>query len=257
MAGGWEWVVDNGAVRIGVTTSRRELTTSTVIVAKRAALLVDPAWDPNELAWIAQDLAAAGIGITAGFATHAHHDHLLWHPGLGGAPRWASGAVVRDAAANSAALVDRLGTGWPPDLADLVGRLTAVEGNQLPWSGAEVEMITHDAHAPGHTALWIPAAKTLLAGDMLSDVELPLLEESSPADFAAGLAALRPLVDRALFVIPGHGRPANGAAAAAARWRADRRYLSALIAVGESDDPRLALPGMRKAHEHNRSRTEW
>ena len=255
MAGGWEWVVDNGAVRIGVTTSRRELTTSTVIVAKRAALLVDPAWDPDELAWIAQDLAAAGISITAGFATHAHHDHLLWHPGLGGASRWASAAVVRDAAANSAALVDRLGTGWPSDLADLVGRLTAVEGKQLPWSGTEVEMITHDAHSPGHTALWIPAARTLVAGDMLSDGELPLLEESNPCDYDDGLGTLGPFVDRALVVVPGHGRPAIGAAAAAARWRADRRYLSALIAGSESDDPRLALPGMREAHEHNRSRT--
>jgi glyoxylase-like metal-dependent hydrolase (beta-lactamase superfamily II) len=145
--------------------------------------------------------------------------------------------------------------------------------------------VTHNAHAPGHTALWLPAARVLIAGDMLSDVELPLLEQSSPADYAEGLAMLRPYVEKASAVIPGHGSPAIGAAAAARRWAADRRYLDSLQglvdrdevvgrqrtqqesteATGDEgdrlfsalleqpDDDRLDLPGMAEAHWENRA----
>ena len=242
-------------MRVGVTTSRRDLTTSTVVGCGRSALLVDPAWEPDELAWIAQSLAAAGLEVTAGFSTHAHHDHLLWHPGLGCPPRWASAGAATAAAARRPALITALGPDWPADLAGLVGRVTAVEAEKLPWPGTAIELITHDAHASGHTALWIPATRTLLAGDMLSDVELPLLEESGPVDYRRALVALKPFVDRALVVIPGHGHPAIGGAAAAARWRADRGYLDSLITGADPNDPRTALRGMSEAHRHNRSRT--
>ncbi|MEP6560057.1 MAG: MBL fold metallo-hydrolase [Nakamurella sp.] len=256
MAGCWEWIAEQSGLRVGVATSRREHTTSTVVLAGEQALLIDPAWDPDELDWIAADLAGSGIAITAGFATHAHHDHVLWHPGLGDAPRWACAEVVRAAAAEHAQLVAAMGSGWPVGLADLLGRLTPIGAHGLPWSAPnppEIEPITHNAHAPGHTALWLPAARVLIAGDMLSDIELPLLEQSTPADYAAGLTALRPYVDRALAVIPGHGSPAVGAAAAAGRWQADRRYLDTL---GHDDDTapdgRLAMPGMAPAHRENR-----
>jgi hydroxyacylglutathione hydrolase len=254
VAGSWQWIVDNPDLRVGVTTSRRESTTSTVVVAGSTALLVDPAWDPDELRWIATDLAAAGITVGAGFATHAHHDHVLWHPGFGDAPRWASAVVCQTASSERMQLVADLGPGFPAELADLVGRLRPLGEPVLAWSAgaAEVTLVSHDAHAPGHTALWVPAARVLIAGDMLSDVELPLLEQSSPAEYVAGLAALRPYVDQAQAIIPGHGSPAIGAAAAG-RWAADRRYLDALARRMAPDDNRLALPGMAEAHRQNRS----
>ena len=255
MAGSWQWLVDD-EVKIGVTTSRREHTTSTMVVSGAAALLVDPSWDPDELAWIADDLVAAGITVTAGFATHAHHDHLLWHPKLGPGPRWASTATAAEVANNRADLIEALGPTWPKDLAGLVGQVTGLEGQHLAWAGPSVELITHHAHAKGHTALWIPAAKTLISGDMLSDVELPLLEGSSPADYTDGLAALLPFVEQAQLIVPGHGSPAVGGAAARDRWAADNRYLAALIGSTDPTDNRLQRPGMREAHAHNRSRTE-
>ena len=253
MAGRWEWVAD-GPIQVGVTTSRREHTTSTVVVSGDGALLVDPAWDPDELGWIADDLAAAGVTVTAGFATHAHHDHLLWHPRWAGADRWASSGTRDQATVRRSDLVDALGSGWPAELGALVGRVNAASGSRLPWNGTSIELITHDGHACGHTALWLPAAQVLIAGDMLSDVELPLLEESDPADYDAAMAALRPYVERARVIIPGHGTPAIGPEAATARWVADRRYLDALIADRDQDDHRMVHPGMRDAHQHNRSR---
>jgi hydroxyacylglutathione hydrolase len=257
MSGGWLWVTEPGherrssPIRVGVGTSRREMTTSTVVVSDSAGLLVDPSWEPDELEWIAASLAELEIDVTAGFATHAHHDHLLWHPRFGAAPRWASARVVDRAADHRTELLEALGAQWPTDLADLFGRLTAVDGNELPWDATKIEMITHDAHAPGHTALWIGDARVLIAGDMLSDVELPLLEGSSLDDYARGLAALRPFATRADIIIPGHGHPAIGRRHTAARWLADRRYLDALTAGVDPTDPRLNHPGMREAHRAN------
>lgn len=73
-----------------VATSRRDLTTSTVVVHEGTTLLVDPAWEPDELEALADFLEEAGLRVSAGFATHSHHAHILWHPGFGGAPRWAT-----------------------------------------------------------------------------------------------------------------------------------------------------------------------
>lgn len=249
----WQWVADGPELRVGVTTSRRELTTSTVALAGDRALLIDPAWDPDELAGLAADLHRWGVTVEAGFATHAHHDHLLWPAGLAAARRFASPQVSRIGALDRGAIVQRLGPGWPPDLAELVGRVRPATGT-LDWSGPETALLGHDAHAPGHTAVWLPGSGVLVAGDMLSDVEIPLLEESSAAQYAAGLARLRPAVERARVVVPGHGHVAIGADAARRRWAADRAYLDALVAGREPDDPRLADPAMRAAHADNLGR---
>lgn len=279
MAEGWDWVSggSGGDLRVGVTTSRRELTTSTVIVTGVAAhrdspgshgpsadnfdlrrppetgLLVDPSWDPDELAWIGESLAALSITVTAGFSTHAHHDHLLWHPGLPVVPRWASENAARFAFENRDQLLTALGPDWSGELAGEVGSVTGAPGPDLPWPGSQLEMITHDAHAPGHTALWVPSVRVLVAGDMLSDVELPLLEDSSIADYRHGLDALRPFANAAEVIIPGHGTPATGAQCVA-RWVADRRYLETLAARTDSDDPRRDRPGMEQAHQANLER---
>ena len=79
--------VEEVAPGVLVTTSRRDTTTTTVVVHGDEALLVDPAWDPDELAAIADLLDAHGLRVVAGVSTHAHHDHLLWHPRFGTAPR--------------------------------------------------------------------------------------------------------------------------------------------------------------------------
>lgn len=249
----WQWVVDGPVLRVGVTTSRRESTTSTVVIAGGRALLIDPAWDPDELAGIAADLDQWGVPVAAGFATHAHHDHLLWPAGTVAGARLASPAVARICARDRGAIVRRLGPGWPADLGELVGRVRPA-GAELAWPGPAAELLGHDAHAPGHTAVWLPGAGVLVAGDMLSDVEIPLLEESSAGQYAAGLQRLRPAVERARVIVPGHGHVAIGPDAARGRWAADRSYLDALVSGREPDDPRLADPAMRSAHADNLAR---
>jgi glyoxylase-like metal-dependent hydrolase (beta-lactamase superfamily II) len=236
-----------------VATSRRYTTTSTVVSLGGAALLVDPAWDPDELVGLAQALDARGLRVTAGFSTHAHHDHLLWHPRFGAAPRWASAATAALAMQERDLLVSSLGPDWPLDLADLVGRVqVADQWIPDPFGDARddiAQLVTHDGHAPGHTAVWLPGPRVLVAGDMLSDIEVPL--PHAPDDLAAylaGLDALAPFVAQAAVLIPGHGSPTMRPAA---RLDADRRYLDALLADRDPADPRCALPGMAEAHQRN------
>ena len=232
MPGRWDVVVARDDLSVLVTTSRRELTTSTLLLAgpvggATQALLIDPAWDPDELDGIADDLAAWGVGDVVGLSTHAHYDHLLWHPGFGPGPRWASRTTAATARRDRQALVAALGPDFRPDLAELVGPVQGRAAGLLPWTGPAVELVEHDAHTPGHLAVWLPDPGVLIAGDMLSDVEPPLPEETGPAEYRAGLAVLAPLVERATVVIPGHGHVGDGAQARR-RWAADRTAVDLL-----------------------------
>ncbi|GAA1734392.1 MBL fold metallo-hydrolase [Isoptericola hypogeus] len=251
-----------------VTTSRRESTTTVLALGRRggsggvAALLVDPAWAADELVAIADEAAARGVRVAAGFATHAHHDHLLWHPRLGThVPRWATATTAATAGRERSRLLAEVradgrrfgGPECPPQVLDLVGRVTAMRSSRLPDPDdllPAAEVVEHDGHAPGHGALWLPVARVLVAGDMLSDVELPLPcdEITGTADvgaYLAGLDRLAPFVGRADVLVPGHGTPTDRPTA---RLDADRRYLDAVLAGRAVDDPRLARPGMAAEH---------
>jgi len=224
-----------------VRTSRIMQTNTTVVVASGRALLVDPAWLPDELAALADELRERGITVAEGFATHAHYDHVLWHPEFGNVPRWASPRTAELARNERDDLVAELGPEFTPDLIDLMGRADA------GTPAFDVELIVHDGHAPGHTAVWLPESRVLVAGDMLSDVELPL--PFWPHDVAAyerALDLLEPYADAAHVVIPGHG---NVGADARARLDADRRYLAEMRRTGQSDDPRRANEGMDAEYE--------
>jgi glyoxylase-like metal-dependent hydrolase (beta-lactamase superfamily II) len=210
-------------------------------------LLVDPAWEADELASLGREIRSLGGGPTAGLATHSHFDHVLWHPSFGDIPRWASGETARVAEAEREEGLAELGPSWPAELAALYGRLMPVTGSTLPWDGPEVQLLEHDAHCPGHTAAWVPERSLLLAGDMLSDVELPLPSEAPDAleAYARGLAALAPYVHRAAMVIPGHGAPTFDGEA---RLVADQRYLEDVMAGRPTADYRLRNAGMASAH---------
>jgi glyoxylase-like metal-dependent hydrolase (beta-lactamase superfamily II) len=234
------------AGNVFVATSRQDVTTSTLVVEGSDVLLVDPAWQPDELQQLAGLVTERGWTVTAGVATHAHHDHVLWHPDFGTAPRFASPTTCQLADEHRAELLAGLGDDWPAELATLVGRLTPADAAVVPFT-EPVELVEHDGHAPGHCAVWLPRRQVLLAGDMLSDVELPLpLRPDDPAAYLAGLDRLAPYVARARVLIPGHGHPTTQPMA---RLDADRQYFHDLRTTGDSGDPRRHNPGMRAVHE--------
>jgi len=103
----------------------------------------------------------------------------------------------------------------------------------------------------------IEESGVLVAGDMLSDILIPMLDLRGSADPVGDyLSALRLLEDAARdvdVVIPGHG--ATGAAdQVSARIAQDRAYVQALRDGDAPDDPRLGpfaygrdfLPGVHE-----------
>ena len=104
----------------------------------------------------------------------------------------------------------------------------------------------------------LPQARVLLAGDMLSDLEIPLLdvEAADPvADYRAGLAALEAAARayRVRVIMPGHGHVGD-AAELSRRFEADRAYLDDLEAGRPSRDPRLGTPWLAAEHARHVAR---
>lgn len=253
------------AAGVWVFTSRVMATTSVVVAggrtaAGRGALLVDPAWEPDELEGIADWLERSGLTVVAGWATHAHYDHVLWHPRFGTAPRYATPETARRAHEQQHCLVAGLGPEWPAGLASLVGDLVALEADRIPWDGPAVRVVQHDAHARGHGALWIAEAEVLVAGDMLSDTEIPIPDDEGLSGYRRALDLLEPFVRDAAALVPGHGTVAmrGGEDTPVDRLERDRAYLDGLHAPGRGTrqhrDPRLrdAPDWLLDQHERNR-----
>ena len=141
------------------------------------------------MACLANDLRELGQPVVAGFSTHPDWDHVLWHAEFGEAPRYGTArcaASMRDLLSN-ADWKARVAEALPPEIAeeiplDLFGLITGLPAGtaQIPWDGPRVRIIEHPAHAPGHAALLIEERGVLVAGDMLSDVLIPMLDLDAP-----------------------------------------------------------------------------
>lgn len=236
---------------------------SVVVQGKDGVLLIDPGITSSELADLAKDIRELGQPVVAGFSTHPHWDHLLWHAKFGKAPRYGTARCAADikdllSKADWKAQVTEM---LPPEnaeeipLDDLFGQITGLpaETKQIPWDGPKVQIIEHEAHAPGHAALFIKERGVLIAGDLLSDVLIPFLESEAAdptKDYLAALELLEDVSDDVKVFIPGHGSVGN-ADELRARIKLDRAYVQALRDGGGSEDPRLSagpnkdwLPGV-------------
>jgi glyoxylase-like metal-dependent hydrolase (beta-lactamase superfamily II) len=242
-----------------VATSDVWMTNTTVIVAGSRCLVIDAGLLPGELRALEDELAARGLHVEAGVSTHAHWDHVLWSAGLGNPPRFAGRKTIEMLARNRKTMVDdqileasaRWYAQWDTEL---VARLTEIPDDlRVPWSGPTALFIEHDGHVPGHCAVPLPDLGVLVAGDMVSDIELPGLDwdqPDQPASYLAGLDALG-AIKRVRLVIPGHGRVGDGDALKR-RIENDRRYVEALVAGSTIEDPRLTgWPPMARQHAAN------
>ncbi|KZM36669.1 MBL fold metallo-hydrolase [Oerskovia enterophila] len=274
----------------GVHVATAEIWTSitTVVVSPDGrALVVDPGITVEEVESLATALSRRGWRVTAGFSTHPHWDHVLWSRSLGDVPRWACPTAVRAqerSLAEDLTKVEREAPGH--DLA-LFGRLTPLPSTaadsstvgassgtvRLPWPAAPggttasgtattahggpgagepvVLVVEHQAHAPGHGALVLPGAGVIVVGDMLSDLEVPLLDLESPdplGDYRAGLDALEHAISEhgVHTLVPGHGHVCTGSDAIWERFGADRTYLDDLeVAAGDDTDDTGASDDLR------------
>jgi glyoxylase-like metal-dependent hydrolase (beta-lactamase superfamily II) len=149
----------------GVLVHESEFIESNAVAVRGDAgvLLIDAGVTADEMVAIADDLRALGQPVVAGFSTHPHRDHLLWHAGFGEVSRYGTARCVAEVAAFLAnpRWEDEVAEELPPEIEvplDVLGSITGLQAaaTRIPWDGPGIRIIEHRAHAPGHAAL-LPA----------------------------------------------------------------------------------------------------
>lgn len=236
----------------GVWVRQSEWVWSNAVVVRGdgGLILVDPGIDGSDLNQLADDVDRLGMPVIAGFCTHPHWDHLLWHARFGDVPRYATSAcaqVAGEVRERARMMATESASGIP---LELIGLLTPLPADGAPIPG---EIVEHQAHAVGHAAVLLADRGVLLAGDMLSDVLIPLLDPRRPGQVGAYETALDRLGAAARHVgvvVPGHGAVAEGPEVAA-RLAADRAYIDALRRGAEPVDARLDQDWLAGPHQSN------
>ena len=202
------------------------------------AVIVDPGVLPSELDDIAAVTREARPARVTLLFSHGHWDHVLGRPWWPDATTIAHARFPGEVRAKDAAirregesLAAKHGEAWPrafqafePDV--------VVEGEREiglgPWT-----LVVRDA--PGHCAsqvsVHLPERRLLFAADMLSDIEIPILDGPC-APYRRTIDSLTPLFESGVVktLVPGHGSVARGAAACSARLLRDTLYLALLEA---------------------------
>ena len=241
-----------------VASSSLYLTNSVVVEGlSHNVLVIDPAVTVQELMILGVDLRQAGLKTELGFSTHPHWDHLLWIPALGNAPRYATGRAIQSLITHRDIMFSEMMQAAPGHDPTLFGQLTELPpgSETLPWTGPATQLMTHNAHAPGHAALFLAERGLLILGDMLSDVEIPLLDLTAPdpvKDYRIALSLLSKVLPHLHIFVPGHGHLGYGAREFQRRLDADMEYLDALEEGRICRDPRLEVPWLHSVHD-----TQW
>jgi glyoxylase-like metal-dependent hydrolase (beta-lactamase superfamily II) len=234
-----------------VVTSQLLQVNCTIVRAPggQESFVIDSPVLPEELALLPSILEQAAFPAPSGLlVTHADWDHLL-------APLAFAGASIGCAESSATRLRAEPGAAqralrdFDEDLY-LVRRplsLAAVQALAVPGrceiGSAELELHPTEGHTADGMALWIGWAGVLVAGDYLSAVELPALNDGDRIDaYLATLQRLRALVADAEQVVPGHGPVLDGARAARVLDE-DVVYLRELRERGE----RAVLPQGRRS----------
>ncbi len=231
-------------------------TNSIVVRGDDGLILVDPGIHGSELNQIADDLDRLGIPVVAGFSTHPHTDHLLWHSRFGDVPRYATAAGAELAAeTREQQLEGPEEEGWSDVPLELIALVTPLPADGGPVPG---EIVEHQAHAVGHAAILLTDRGVLLAGDMLSDILIPLfdpLQDDQLGAYETALGRLGEAAGNVNIVVPGHGAVAEGPEVTT-RFAADRAYIDALRRGEEPVDARLDAEWLSGPHQSNLERAQ-
>ena len=243
-----------------VATSRIFQASCTIVRDGDECFVIDSPVLPDELDVLPALLEQAGFPFSGLLATHADWDHLLGRlafpdASLGVAETTAARlkAEPGDAARRMRSFDDEL-------YVERSGPLSLGQVQALPVPGhvgigdTELDLLPADGHTEDGMALRIPWAGVVVCGDYLSPVEIPWLSETGSRDaYLATLERLRPWVEEATWVVPGHGAPID-AQRALAILREDAAYLEALPDPAAPIPPARRTGAQRKIHEENLKR---
>jgi glyoxylase-like metal-dependent hydrolase (beta-lactamase superfamily II) len=176
----------------------------------------------------------AGWALTALVATHGDWDHLLGRMAFAGAPLGCAETTAARLRAEPGRAQRALREFDEEHYVERPRPLSLGDVQTMPAPGrveigdTAIELLPADGHTQDGMALWVPWARVLVCGDYLSPVEIPMLGEQGSRDaYLATLERLRPYVEQADYVVPGHGTPVDGQRALAI-LREDVAYLEAL-----------------------------
>lgn len=239
--------------------SRVWQTTCTALRAGEEGFVIDSPVYPDELEALPGVLEQARFPVSGLLATHADWDHLLGRVAFPDASLGVGESTARRLAAEPGAVQRELRSFDEEHYVE--GRrplaLSALQSLPVPGRlslGAEHELELYDAggHTADGTAYSIPWLGVLVCGDYLSPVEIPMISPGGSVEaYAATLERLRPVVEQAETVVPGHGGPLMREAALRVLDE-DAAYLEALADDG-ADAP---LPLGRRSAAQQRVHTE-
>ena len=205
-------------------------------------VLVDPAFTQVDF-----ERMAAFIGsskVLAGFSTHAHYDHLFWSPLFGDeTTRYCSEGTFEQVSQHHQEILNEassLENGLYNLNSQLLCRhlahLSVISAGLHYLPSILVEVVIIPGHLRGQSAFLFPEFGMLFAADTLSNTEPPSIEGShqSLLDYLESLKKFEGLIQRADWVVPGHGDPADSIEAKV-RLEMDRCYLEALQALRIED----------------------
>ena len=168
---------------------------------------------PDELHTLPALLEQARFPAPSGLlATHGDWDHLLGRLAFPGVALGCAESTAERLRASPGAAQRELRAFDGDLLIERPRPLTLGSVQALPVPGRcavgdrELELHPAEGHTVDGMAIWIPWARVLVAGDYLSTVEPPTLNDGGDRDaYLATLERLRPLVASAEHVVPGHG----------------------------------------------------
>ncbi|WP_354699307.1 hypothetical protein DSM112329_05019 [Paraconexibacter sp. AEG42_29] len=248
-----------------VATSAVWQTTCTIVRGTVAdsdgseAFVIDSPVLPSELEVLPTLLQQSGFGFSGLLATHGDWDHLLGRLAFGadaplGVCETTAARLTAEPGVAARSLRD-FDDEWYVERDGDAGRLGLGGVQALPVPGhLDVGDQTLELHPTGgHTAdgmaVWVPWARVLVVGDHLSPVELPMLSDGgSRSAYLATLERLRPLVEQADHVVPGHGAVLDSARALAI-LREDVAYLTDWsLPIARRGPGQLKLHARNQAH---------
>ena len=209
---------------------------SALLLDRDHAIAIDPGVLPSEIDDLSAVAREAGAAQTSLFLTHGHWDHVLalgWWPDAEViAHDQFAAQVARDEAkilGEAMKLATQYGEAWSRGFKPFRPRYP-VSGLHYaargPW-----HLVFRDAfgHCGSQLSLHLPDRKLLFAADMLSDVEIPILDRE-PAAYRKTLGPLLQLAENGAVetLVPGHGSIARDRDAVLTRLHEDLDYLETL-----------------------------
>ena len=237
-----------------VATSRIWQTTCTAVRSGVEAFVIDSPVLPDELELLPAMLERASFPVVGLLCTHADWDHVLGRLAFPAAPLGCAETTAARLTGEPGAAQRELRSFDERHYVARPRPLSLGQVQVLPVPGhcgvgeRELELHPADGHTPDGMAVWIPWAATLVCGDYLSPVEIPVISDQGSIEaYRATLARLEPLVELADAVVPGHGSVLDREQARRVLAQ-DLDYLDALAGRG----PEAPLPEGRRSAEQRR-----